>query len=563
MRLSCLLAAVFPYWATLRLQGVTIESRQIMVDLSSQGQTARCPDCQRRSRRMHSRFTRQLRDVPVGGASVGLRLHARRFRCLNPACARRTFRERLPQIAPFYQRRTPALRHALETVSFALGGQGGARLARQLCLGARGASRNALLRLIRQAALPSVQEITSHLRILGVDDFAFHRGMRYGALLVDLEHHRVIDLLPDREAATLAQWLTQHAGERLEVVSRDRGGAFAEGVRQGAPQALQVADRFHLLQNVGQALDRVLIREHRVLTHITKTLGAQAETNAETLRAEAGSAPVIAPPPSRVERERAAVEARRRARYEHIVALAADGSSLREVAQRAHVSRATVRTYLLAGQYRPCASRRRTHDCDAYAAYLRQRWDEGARNSAALLAEIQTQGFTGAASTLRQYVARWRTGSRRSGRRRSGDDRTEAPPRQRRFSPRQVRWLLLRPLEDLDQEEQAFRTALCAESPTIALAQRIAADFGRLVRTRAHAELDAWLEAVARSHIPELVGLVRGVRRDHAAVVAALSSPHSQGQVEGQVNRIKLLKRQMYGRAGFDLLRRRVLYNSA
>jgi transposase len=564
MRLSCLLAAVFPEWAALRLQAVTIDMQQIMVDLSSRRETARCPDCQRRSRRAHSRFIRQLRDLPLGGMPVRLRLHARRFRCLNPACARQTFRERLPEIAPSYQRRTPALRHALEAVSFALGGQGGARLAQHLRLGASGVSRNALLRLIRHATLPSVQEIAPHLRILGVDDFAIRRGMRYGALLVDLEQHRVIDLLPDREAATLARWLAQHTGKRLEVVSRDRGGAFAEGIRQGAPQARQVADRFHLLQNVGQALDRVLIREHRALRHVAKTLSEthSATDSARMSAAEKLAAATALPPLTCIEREHAAVEVRRQERYARVVALAKDGSSLREVARRAGVSRETVRAYLRAGQYRACAPHRRHHDCDAYATYLRQRWDAGERNSAALLAEIQAQGFTGAASTLCQYVANWRTGSPRPGQRRSGEDRTEAPPRQRHFSPRQVRWLLLRPLEELDQEEQAFRAALCEESTTIAIAQRIVADFGRLVRTRAHAELDAWLEDAAQSHIPELVGFVRGVRRDYDAVAAALTSVHSQGQVEGQVNRIKLLKRQTFGRAKFDLLRRRVLYHA-
>jgi len=193
---------------------------------------------------------------------------------------------------------------------------------------------------------------------------------------------------------------------------------------------------------------------------------------------------------------------------------------------------------------------------------VRQRWDEGERKSATLLAEIPAQGFTGAASTLRLSVAKWRTGSRRTGRRRTADDQEKAPPRQRRFSPRQVRWLLLRPLEDLDHEELVFRAALCAESPTIAAAQQITADFGALIRTRARADLDPWLATAASSHIPELVGFVRGVRREYAAVAAALSSPHSQGQVEGQVNRIKLLKRQSFGRAKFDLLRLQVLYHA-
>ncbi len=384
----------------------------------------------------------------------------------------------------------------------------------------------------------------------------------------------MIDLLPDREAATLAAWLTTHGGAQMELVSRDRGGAFADGIRQGAPQAVQVADRFHLVRNLGQALDRLLIREHRVLMRVAEAIcpaGDRTDITSESSETPPGASPEAVPeqttpcvpPLTRIEHERAAVNARRQARYEHVVALAAEGHSLREVARRAGVSRETVRNYLRAGVYRPCAPRRRPCTTDRYAAYLRRRWEEGEHNSAVLLQEIREQGYTGAASTLRQYVRAWRTGPRRPGRRRQGEDSESAPPERRRFSSRQTHWLLLRPLEDLNDDERAYREALCQASATIATAQRLVSDFGRIIRTRALTELDAWLAEARRSHIPELVSFVRGVHRDDAAVAAALTSPFSQGQVEGHVNRIKMLKRQMYGRASFDLLRRRVLYDSA
>jgi len=568
VRFASFLAAVFPHWAGLQLDAVCLNEQQLIVELTSIRRTARCPDCQRRSRRAHSWFTRVVADVPLGVVPISLHLHARRYRCLNEACPRQSFRERLPEVAPPYQRRTPVLQQRLEAISFALGGQAGRRLARRLRLSEVGTSRNTLLRLVRRFVIPAAGEIAPELRTLGIDDFAFRRGSTYGAILVDLDQHRVIDLLPDRDAATFATWLKQHGGAQVEVVSRDRGGAFADGARQAAPHTVQVADRFHLLQNLGQALDKFLTREHHVLTHVAESMSAATKeqaTDGETSSPEVLEVLEVPPVPmTRLEREHAAVEARRQARYERVVALAKEDHSLREVARRAGVNRGTVRRYLRAGHYQSCAQRsRRPHVCDAFAAYLRRRWEGGEHNSAALFADIREQGFSGASSTVRQYVRGWRTGPQHAGRRRRGADAADTPPRARRFSPRQTRWILLRPVDTLDADEQAYRQALCQASAAIATAQTLAEDFGRIVRARADTELDAWLAQAAMSRISELVSFARGLQRDFAAVVAALRSPYSQGQTEGHVNRLKMLKRQTYGRANFDLLRRRVLYHAA
>ena len=272
MRLASFLSAVFPHLTGLHLDAVCLTGQHLVLEVTSTRRLARCPDCQRRSRHAHSWFTRTVADLSLGTFPVCLRLYARRYRCANAACPRKTFRERLPEIAPPYQRRTPILRQRLEAVSFALGGQAGQRLARRLQVSGSGASRNTLLRLVRRAQIPSASDIAPELQALGVDDFAFRRGRDYGAILVDLDQHRILDLLPDRDAATFATWLEQHGGAQVKVVSRDRGGAFADGARQGAPQATQVADRFHLLQNLGQALDQFLTREQQVLSCVADSL---------------------------------------------------------------------------------------------------------------------------------------------------------------------------------------------------------------------------------------------------------------------------------------------------
>ena len=220
---------------------------------------APCPGCTRPSYRIHSYYERRLADLPWNGIPVEIRLRTRRFFCDTDACAQRIFTERLPETTATYARRTLRMEQALRWVGLALGGEAGARTAQRLGLVVSG---DTLLRHLRRMSVAQ-KPVPVSPRVLGIDDWAWRKGQRYGTILCDLERRRVVDLLPDRQANTVAEWLRDHAPP--EVISRDRAGAYAEAARQGAPNAVQVADRFHLLRNLREALEHVLARHQPII----------------------------------------------------------------------------------------------------------------------------------------------------------------------------------------------------------------------------------------------------------------------------------------------------------
>lgn len=546
-----------PHLAGSRLDEIRVEEDQVTLVVSLIRRTARCPVCGRRSRRVHSRYQRTLADLPWSARPVVLWVRVRRFRCSNRGCPRAIFAERLPHLGPVRARRTPAQRRALESIGFALGGAAGARLAGDLALPA---SRATLLRYIRAAPLP----VSDTPRVLGVDDWAWRRGQRYGTILVDLEQRRPVDLLPDRTAESLTIWLREHPG--IEVISRDRAGAYADGARQGAPEATQVADRFHLLANVGATLERVLGNKRSALSAAAAAVD-QAATECATSTPVVPAVIAVTVPPrrTRTQQDQQARRAERLARYDAVVTLDKQGWSQSAISDHLGLERKTIRRYLRAEAFperaRPSV---RPSILAPYEASLRERWTAGCHNAQTLWQEIRRQGFTGGAAIVRRHVAAWRTGPARRGRsaQQAPADGTACPPAPqptRVLSPRQARWLLLRPEEDLDPEEQAYRVHLLDADAEIRGAHQLADDFGGLVRMRDRASFAAWLERAAASTLAELRSFAAGIRRDQAAVEAALSSEWSNGQTEGQINRLKYLKRQMFGRANFDLLRRRVL----
>jgi transposase len=554
-----LLSELLPQLDGLAVEDVTVCSQNIILMVASTAPTAACHRCGRDSDRVHSRYTRTLRDLAIGPHTVTLQVQVRRFRCRNRACPQATFAERFPKLGAVRARRTYGQQAALEEVGLALGGAAGARLAKRVRLPA---SRSTILRLVHAATGPSPPTP----RVLGVDDWARRRGQTYGTILVDLERHCPVELLPDRTAETLAQWLIEHPG--VEVIARDRAGAYAQGARQGAPNAVQVADRFHLLMNVGQALERVLNGKRGCLKTAAAAVERLAVESSQARVADSTSliAPTLLEQATQYERLKQARRAHRLERYETVVVLHEQGLSLREIGRRLSISNHTVTRFIGAGQF---PERAQTPPkptlLTPYEPYLRERWSVGCHNARLLWVEIRGQGFTGSASLVRRFLARWRPSPGRRGptpRRVAGAATSPTPPVReptRVLSPRQARWLLLRDVNDLQPEERVYREHLLAADEELGHVRGLTEGFGRIVRSRDCPSLMAWLREAENSGSAEFRQFALALRRDLAAVEAALTYGWSSGQTEGQINRLKMLKRQMYGRASLRLLGRRFL----
>lgn len=534
---------LFPHLAGLRIERTLVLHDVVHVEARRVTKTARWPTCGRRSRRLHSRYTRRITDEPVGERHVVVHLRVRRFLCRNTTCPRRTFAEQAPALAPRSARRSRLLTGTLQHIGVALGGRPGARLSGSL---RRPVSRTTLLRLVRRLPLPAVPPV----RVLGVDDWARKRGCTYGTILIDQERHTVVDLLPERTATALAVWLQAHPG--VEIIARDRAGAYADGARRGAPGATQVADRWHILVNLREALERLLARKHAAVRAAADDILSLPSPASPLVDDPTLPVPATADRTTRAQRDQQERRARRVQRVEAVRALHEQGISVHQIARTLGIGRNTVRRFLRAEGFPERQPRRpgRTF-LTPYEPYLRERWDAGCRNIAILWREVRARGYAGGYSALYAHLVRWRDRDGSLGRSPSSSPR--------RFSVRQATWLLLRDPDELDPVERAYLEALGQRCPEADCAGGLARRFVSLVRDRDQTALTPWVEQVERSDLPELRGFAAGLRRDWAAVTAGLDLPWSSGQTEGQVNRLKLLKRQMYGRASFGFLRHRFL----
>jgi transposase len=490
-----------------------------------------CPGCGGESDRVHSRYERRLADAAVAGRRVEIRLRVRRFFCDGEGCGKRTFAEQVAGLTTRYARCTVLLRGMLESIGLALAGRAGSRLASRLGVPA---SRSTLLRVIRALPDPEIGAVA----VLGVDDFSLRRGHVYGTVLVDINTHCPIDLLADREAETFAAWLREHPG--TQVVCRDRAGAYAEGARSGAPEAIQVADRWHLWHNLAEYVEKTIAAHHDCLRQPDIVPEASPDNSPADL-AEAAKA-------AQLQRtESSALVTRTKARYQAIQALKADGKGIKTIMRELELAKETVRRFAVPRPSRNCSSSLARADPACWIPTSPTCMNAGVTNASMLYREITEQGYRGSRGALAAYLAPFRALG-------AAPPPTPAVPKVRQVAS----WMLRRP-EDLDAEEQLQLKQVLACCPHLEATATHISTFAEMLTGRHGDRLDSWMAAVEADDLPHLHRFVTGLRRDYQAVRNGLTLSHSSGTVEGNVNRIKMIKRQMYGRAKFDLLRKRVL----
>jgi transposase len=520
---------LLPHLAPVVVEEAVLAGGRVCIRARPRAASAACPRCAVLSARVHSRYERRLADAPAGGWPAVIRLAVRRFFCDSPACAAVTFAEQVAGLTSRRARRTPVLAAMLTATGLALAGRAGARLAAALGMPA---SRHALLRLVMALPDPGPGSVTA----LGVDDFSFRRGRTYGTLLIDMSTGRPVDLLDGREAGPLQEWLAAHPG--TQVICRDRAGAYAEGSRAGAPAAVQVADRWHLWHNLAGHVRDEAARHAGCLAGPDPDPGPAAAPDLAAAAAAAAARRAAS----------SALGARTLARHAAVQDQRAAGATITAAAAALGLSASTVRRYWqpAAGDDLLATARgRRPSVLDPWKPCLDQRLAAGPASARQLHREITAAGYAGSYERVRACLQPLRA---------LAPPAPPPPPKARDIT----RWITTRP-GSLSQDDAASLAAARARCSHLDALTGSAAGFAKILTRRHGHLLDDWITTADATGLSALQSFTRGLRQDLDAARNGLTLPWNSGTVEGHVNRLKLLKRQTYGRAGLPLLRKRVL----
>jgi len=445
---------------------------------------------------------------------------------VNKSCNRKTFAERMPEFLPFHAQRTLRQTQLLKCLVFEVNGEASSRI----CLHIRNcASSDTLTRIARRTDLPNF----SIPRIIGIDDWAKRKGVDYGTLVVDLEKHQPIEVLPDRTAETITKWLLEHP--TIQIVSRDRYPDYIEGIQQGAPTAVQIADRWHLLKNMFEAVQGMFSGLNKELQEAANLLAIE----------ETGGELTIEEKPTVIKVENIKPQDNL---LQEVKDLANQGYSNRQIAKMLPIHRETVALYKEVDQI-PVRGGGRKHIASPFEKFILQRWQEGCHSPKQIFLEMKEKGFEGGISSAYRYLVHLGMHA----------DQQNEKLQPKRLTASQAAWLLTTPEKKLDAHQKRYRDILFEISPKVSEAANLVNNFIKMIQEKQSNQLPTWLENARKSPIPKIRSFAVGLSADYLAVQSALCFDWSNGQLEGQVNRLKTLKRMMYGRAKFDLLRKRVL----
>ena len=457
-----LMDVLSPDESQLCIDRIEMEEGVIVLSVSSTSPTSLCPLCGIWSDQVHSHYQRQPTDLPLAGYAVRLDMNVRKFFCNNNDCERTIFCERMPCILAPYARCTNRLVDQQRQIAFALGGEAGSRL---LAIMGMAVSPDTLLRHIRKAPEPEV----AIPRVLGVDEWARRKGQSYGTILIDLEAHQPVDLLPDKSAESLAKWLEEHPG--VEIISRDRGVEYIKGATEGAPDAIQVADRWHLLKNLQDTLEELLETKRKCLK-AAANMDSQDKPEQEASSVEQ---PDTSQSLTKKEKDSLARRRKRLERYKAVMELHQRGLYISEISRRLGLSRKTVSKYIKADECPAYLVRqKRRSKLDPYMDYMIQRWESGCHNAMQIWREIHEMGYSG----KRRIVSEWATKRRRS-MKSSYPKATPAP-----WSPRRASWLFVKQKDELTEEEQQALERMKQADERIAKAYTLGQRFIDMVRER-------------------------------------------------------------------------------
>ncbi|MDX0567968.1 ISL3 family transposase [Sinorhizobium medicae] len=522
-----------------KILGITLQDEANWVVSAAAKPVGICPYCGTRSRHRHGSHNRRLLDLPVQGQVVKINLALNRWQCRHRKCGRRTFTDRLPEIASPYMRRTERLAEIVALIGHRMGGRPGEYLMHRLGMPV---SDDTILRQLKHKNSVSMQE--SNIRVVGIDDWSWRHSSRYGTIMVDLERHSVVEVLDDRSVESTKAWLQERP--TIEVVSRDRCGLYAQAAREGAPRAHQVADRFHLVQNLREAIkEQMSVYGH---AHVRPILSEDAIASARSQR----------------RRARLAHRQSRQEIFDTLQALRQQGLTYSEIARRTGYERRSIANWLASNAPRDRNRAALNPTSPLYfETFLAECWKNGNRVGRHLFYDIKNRGYTGSRSNLERLLKVWREVENLQPEEPLPDMDVSEPVRDpdtgHMISSVVAAALCIKPRDRLTDRQAGKVNALKQGSTAFAIMRGLAMRFNGILRSRSSKALDEWIDDAIDTELTAIMRFASVLRRDIDAVKNAIELPWSNGQAEGQINRLKMLKRAMYGRAGPELMRARML----